>query len=154
MAANILVFVLGMSVFILVTLLSLTANLTGTIGGWHELELGAASWEGMYHFGSSFQRLNRNFMYCLCQVLLQSVPAAFQQVVSHRLLTGHTFIQGRHLVFYLAVLEGSILLSFTLTGFQLLCSLIQSYEDEVLSRAVHWCLLSKGVHSILFLASA
>ena len=52
---DILVFVFGGPVFILVTLLSLTANLTGTMWGWHELEPGAASWEWMYPLGAAFR---------------------------------------------------------------------------------------------------
>ena len=83
----------------------------------------------MHHFGRSFQRLNWNYTDCLCQLLLQSVPAALQQVVFYRLVTGHTCISWRHLVFYLTVLQGSILLGFRLAGLQLLGSFIQSDED-------------------------
>ena len=97
-AASILFFRLGGPVFILATLLSLTAKLDWNNRGWHQLELGAVSWEGMYHLWEELSEAQLELHgLSLCQVLLQSVPAAFQQVVSYRLVTGHTFINQSHL---------------------------------------------------------
>ena len=116
-AANIWPFGLGGPVFILATLLNLNDNLTGARGGGINWNLVLSPGKGCTTLGGALRGSTGTSWTASVNSSCRVSLLHFQQVVSYRLVTGHTYIPWRHLVLYLFGWEGRVFLGFSLAGF-------------------------------------